>query len=43
LAWKYSEKYSRRILPKEILEEASRYDYKADTWIKEWERLNDRI
>jgi hypothetical protein len=43
LAWKYSEKYSRYIKPKEILKEASRYNYTADEWIKEWERLNDRI
>jgi hypothetical protein len=43
LALKYSEAYSRRILPKEILKEASRYNYTADEWIEEWERLNDRI
>lgn len=42
LALEYSEKYSRRILPKEILKETSRYHYTADEWIEEWERLNDR-
>ena len=42
LALKYSKKYDRRILPKEILKEAERYNYKADEWIEEWERLNDR-
>ena len=43
LALEYSEKYSRKILPKEILKEASKYHYTADEWIEEWERLNDRI
>ena len=42
LALKYSEENDRRILPKEILREASRYNYTADEWIEEWERLNDR-
>lgn len=27
---------------KEILKEASRYNYTADKWIEEWRRLNDR-
>ena len=42
LALKYSEENDRRILPKEILKEASRYNYTADEWIEEWRRLNDR-
>lgn len=42
LALEYSKKYSRYIKPKEILKEASKYDYTADEWIEEWERLNDR-
>lgn len=42
LALKYSEENDRRILPKEILKEANRYNYTADEWIEEWERLNDR-
>lgn len=42
LALKYSEENDRRILPKEILKEASRYNYTADRWIEEWRQLNDR-